>query len=155
MDVLAAGIRQIALSRLIGWIIGWSLIVLPCTLIETFAQESKVYSSDLQISISILYFDQSSHQLRPGVKASLDSLAQLLTAQPKLMAMVTGYTDNIGKRELNMTLAEQRAKTVANYLKQQGVSTDQIKANWVGPDQTTSVNARTISRRVIVQLLPK
>ncbi|MVM32007.1 OmpA family protein [Spirosoma sp. HMF4905] len=113
--------------------------------------------SELPLSIYILYFDQSSPKLRPGVKATLESIAQQLVNQPTLMATVTGYTDNVGKRELNMVLAEYRAKTVESYLKQHGVLADQIKTKWEGPDKNVLADdaAKTISRRVVIQLAPK
>ncbi|GAB3783884.1 hypothetical protein GCM10028818_42510 [Spirosoma horti] len=116
-------------------------------------------NSDLPLSITILYFDQSSPQLRPNVKTMLDSIAQQLGAKPTLIATVTGYTDDVGKRDLNMALAERRAKAVEQYLKQHGASANQIKTQWEGPDKQASANdpkaIKTISRRVVVQLLPR
>lgn len=116
-------------------------------------------TSDLPLSITILYFDQSSHQLRPNVKKMLDSISRQLIEQPTLIATVTGYTDTIGKRELNMALAKYRAKAVEQYLKQNGVRTNQITASWEGPDTEASSNdpeaVKTISRRVVVQLSPR
>jgi outer membrane protein OmpA-like peptidoglycan-associated protein len=113
----------------------------------------------LSLSIFILYFDQSSATLRPGVKSTLDSIAQQLVAQPAWMATVTGYTDDVGKRELNLALAEHRAKAVQTYLKQRGVPTDQVMAKWEGPAKKTAdevpETVKTISRRVVVQLSPK
>lgn len=126
------------------------------------AQESPkitYVSSELPLSISILYFDQRSAVLRPGVRATLDSVARVLITQPRLLATLTGYTDPIGNREKNVALAEQRAKTVERYLKQRGVAANQIKTQWEGPDQTTSSHtgqgSQTISRRVILQISPE
>ncbi|WP_080237775.1 OmpA family protein [Spirosoma rigui] len=113
--------------------------------------------ADLPLSIAILYFDQSSDRLRSGVKASLDSIARVLVSQPGLVAAVTGYTDTIGKRELNLALAERRAKTIQHYLRRNGVPAGQILASWEGPDNATAANdsGRTISRRAVIQLYPR
>ncbi|GAB4051475.1 hypothetical protein GCM10028810_49670 [Spirosoma litoris] len=115
--------------------------------------------AELPLSIYILYFDQSSPKLRPGVKVTLDSIAQQLAEQPAWLATVTGYTDNVGKRELNLVLAEHRAKTVADYLKQRGVHPDQIIVKWEEPEPKASAknleDTKTISRRVAVQLSPR
>lgn len=114
--------------------------------------------SDLSLSITILYFDQSSHQLRPNVKRMLDTIARQLVEQPKLMATVTGYADNVGKRELNMALSKYRTRAVEQYLRQHGVRANQIVASWEGPDTTVSADdpagVKTIRRRVVVQLSP-
>ncbi|QMW03621.1 OmpA family protein [Spirosoma foliorum] len=116
-------------------------------------------AAELPLSIYILYFDQSSPKLRPGVKVTLDSIAQQLAGQPAWIATVTGYTDNVGKRELNLVLAERRSKTVADYLKQRGVHPDQIIVKWEEPELKASAenqeDTKTISRRVAVQLSPK
>ena len=132
-----------------------ALLFFAGTCLQTRAQ----VTSDLSLSITLLYFDQSSHQLRPNVKTMLDSIARQLVEQPKLVATVTGYTDNVGKRELNMALAERRTRAVEQYLKQHGVRADQIMASWEGPDTKASADdpkaVKTISRRVVVQLFPR
>ena len=123
--------------------------------LETRAQ----VTADLPLSITILYFDQSSHVLRPNVKTMLDSIARQLVEKPKLMATVTGYADNVGKRELNIALSKYRTRAVEQYLRQHGARADQITASWEGPDTKASVDdpkaIKTISRRVVVQLSPK
>lgn len=133
------------------------LVLSLITSVNTGAQAQ--VASDLPLSITILYFDQSNHQLRPNVKTMLDSIAQQLVAKPNLMATITGYTDNVGKRELNVVLAERRAKAVEHYLKQHGASANQIAASWEGPDTKASADdpkaVKTISRRVVVQLSPR
>lgn len=129
---------------------------------KTQAQESPkitYISSELPLSINILYFDQRSALLRPGVRNTLDSVARVLINQPRLLATLTGYTDPIGNREKNVALAEQRAKAVERYLKQRGVAANQIITQWEGPDENASTRTdqglQTISRRVILQLSPK
>jgi outer membrane protein OmpA-like peptidoglycan-associated protein len=115
--------------------------------------------SMLSPSTATIYFNQSSYELRFQVKATLDSIARLLVRQPRLMVTVTGYTDNVGKRELNMTLSEFRARTVETYLKQHGVLSNQIVARWEGPDTKASLDdmeaIKTRSRRVVIELAPK
>lgn len=110
-------------------------------------------------STATLYFDQSSPDLRPQVKASLDSLAPILMAQPGLLATVTGYTDNVGQRGLNLTLSEYRARAVATYLTTRGVPSDRLVVQWKGPDSTAastdSEAVRTKSRRVVVRVAPR
>jgi len=140
-------------SNSIACLLATALII--CVNIGARAQ----ITADLPLSITILYFDQSSPQLRPNVKTMLDSIAQQLVAKPNLIATVTGYTDDVGKRELNRVLAERRAKAVEQYLRQHGASANQIKASWEGPDTKESTDGpqavETISRRVVVLLAPR
>lgn len=108
---------------------------------------------------TMLYFDQSSHDLRVESKSTLDSIAQLLMSQPNLLATITGYTDNVGKRDANVNLSEYRARIVERYLHRHGVRADQLVASWKGPDSTASPNdaelIKSRSRRVVIQLTPK
>ncbi len=123
------------------------------------AQEQATPVASLPLSISILYFDQSSHQLRPRVKATLDSMARILVAHSSLVAAVTGYSDTVGRRDLNIALAEQRAKTVATYLRRLGVPELQLIVNWEEPDPHASADesgaVKTIRRRVSLLLYPR
>lgn len=106
-----------------------------------------------------LYFEQSSYELRKETKASLDSIARLLLVQPNLVAYLTGYTDNVGKRELNVTLSEYRARMVEGYLRQKGIPSTRLVSAGKGPDSSVVANdpeeARSKSRRVVIQLSPR
>ena len=109
-------------------------------------------------STTTLYFDQSSHELRTQTLPTLDSLADVLMSRP-LQATVTGYTDNVGQRSPNVILSEYRARRVATYLKQRGVSADQLTTRWKGPDSTakaaTDEAEKVKSRRVEIQVAPR
>jgi len=108
-------------------------------------------------SRKILYFNQSSYELRPEVKLALDSISTVLYNKPELLAVVTGFTDNVGRRDLNMTLAEYRAKVVVNYLKLKGVKPQQTAAKWKGTDLSGGPNDsnenKEKNRRVEVELI--
>jgi outer membrane protein OmpA-like peptidoglycan-associated protein len=107
-------------------------------------------------SATTLYFDQSSYDLRTQTRHTLDSLTGVLTAQPSLQAIISGYTDNVGQRTPNLTLAEYRARTVATYLTQRGITPERITAQGKGPTtptDTTEATKRT-HRRVEVELRP-
>ncbi len=105
----------------------------------------------------ILYFDQSSYDLKTEVKATLDSAAEYLLNHPKGNVSVVGYTDNVGNKNLNVALSEFRARAVAGYLTQKGVQASQIRTKWKGPDslavfKNTEEN-KVKSRRVVIQII--
>ena len=93
-----------------------------------------------------LYFDQSSYILRTGTKPTLDSISEFLRKQRNFKAQVTGHTDNVGNRNLNISLSEYRARVVANYLQQKGVQPRQIIYKWKGPDLPVASNDKEANR---------
>lgn len=102
-----------------------------------------------------VYFEQSRYELTPATKASLDSVARLMTSQPQVLAHVTGYTDNVGEQKLNLTLSEYRAKLVAGYLKNQGIADARLRVDWQGGNAQVSADgsetAKARNRRVVIQ----
>jgi outer membrane protein OmpA-like peptidoglycan-associated protein len=99
-----------------------------------------------------LYFELSSYELTANNKTVLDSVAAFLNHQSNQKIAITGYAENIGPREKNLTLSEFRTKTVATYLLQKGVPSQQIETAWKGADVAEKVEK---NRRVLLQILPQ
>ncbi|GAB3335133.1 hypothetical protein GCM10027299_43880 [Larkinella ripae] len=108
---------------------------------------------------TVLYFAQSDYTLRKDAKGKLDSISWLLIRQRGLVAQLTGHTDNVGNRDLNLTLSEYRTRVVASYLQQKGIQPHQLSPTWRGPDSPAAPNDteenKTKNRRVVVRLFPK
>lgn len=106
-----------------------------------------------------LYFDQSDYNLRSETKIILDSISLLMAGQKNLTATITGHTDDVGKRGLNIILSEYRARVVVGYLQQKGISPDRIAIRWKGPDAPVAPNDtddnKIRNRRVEIQLIMK
>jgi type VI secretion system protein ImpL len=65
--------------------------------------------------------------MTPEGKAKLDELAAKIKGAGKIDTIrVIGHADPTGKAASNMKLSQQRALTVANYLKAQGVKAGKI-----------------------------
>ncbi|WP_375444190.1 OmpA family protein [uncultured Fibrella sp.] len=115
-------------------------------------------TASLPFATKLVYFDQSSYDLRADTKASLDSVSRLLLSQPTKVIKLTGYTDNVGKRDLNVTLSEYRVRTIVNYLQQRGINPAKIVSVWKGPDSPNAPNDseenKSKNRRVAIQLIP-
>ena len=89
---------------------------------------SKNILSDL--GIREIYFSQSNYELKSEYFTTLDSVANYLIKNPNSSINVMGFTDNIGDKKLNTTLAEYRAKVVANYLINKGIGEKRINLKW-------------------------
>jgi outer membrane protein OmpA-like peptidoglycan-associated protein len=89
--------------------------------------------------------------------ASLDDLATLLISKPTWKLKISGYTDNVGNDESNMTLSKNRAQATAKYLEGKGVPASQLVTEWFGENYPIADNStpegRQKNRRVEMQIV--
>ena len=106
----------------------------------------------------VLYFSQSTYELSEEVKTNLDAISKALVAQPQTKLQITGHTDNVGESDKNLILSEYRAKVVASYLEQKGVSASQLVVEWKGaaaPAVSNDLEENKIkNRRVELKVIP-
>jgi outer membrane protein OmpA-like peptidoglycan-associated protein len=101
----------------------------------------------LIVSMSDVLFDTGKYSLKPGAREKLAKVAGILLAYPGLNIEVGGYTDNVGGDEMNQTLSENRARSVRDYLVQQGVSTNSVSARGFGNTLPVASNDNSSGRQ--------
>jgi outer membrane protein OmpA-like peptidoglycan-associated protein len=84
----------------------------------------------------------------------LDRMAKTLKEFPELEIEVRGYTDRLGKGESNMLLTQMRAEAVRQYLINQGIDPQRIRAMGLGSNNPIGDNrtaeGRAANRRIEV-----
>ena len=89
---------------------------------------------------------------------TLNNLAQSFNQYDQNTIEIVGHTDSTGPYQHNMTLSQRRAQSVADYMRNQGVSGMRMNVRGVGPDQPIADNAtaqgRQQNRRVEINLRP-
>ncbi len=82
----------------------------------------------------------------------LDSVAQVMRDYPAIKIRVEGHTDSQGSDSFNMKLSEERAASVFNYLRNQGVAASRLKSRGLGEtlplDTNRTAAGRANNRRV-------
>ncbi|MDP2902651.1 MAG: peptidoglycan-associated lipoprotein Pal [Methylovulum sp.] len=78
------------------------------------------------LSKRTIYFMLDSSQVQQDFVPVIAAHAQYLLANPSQHITLEGHGDERGSREYNIALGEQRAKSVANMMKIQGVSEGQL-----------------------------
>jgi hypothetical protein len=63
-----------------------------------------------------VFFDVNKFDLKPESEAELDIVVQLMNDNPTVKIQIGGHTDNVGKPADNLTLSNNRAKSVVTYL---------------------------------------
>lgn len=103
-------------------------------------------------------FQTGKYELKPGAMAKLDEIAQALQGKEQRI-VVYGYTDDVGARDMNMGLSQNRAQAVRDYLVSKGIPQDLVTAEGKGPDDPVSDNGsiegRAQNRRVEIVVKPK
>lgn len=119
--------------------------------VEVIYMPAKVFRLDN------VYFDFAKASLRTESFPALDNLAECLKAKPKMIVEIGGHTDDVGDDASNMTLSQQRAESVRNYLMKKGIAANRVIAKGYGETQPvttgTSDQDRQMNRRTEVKIL--
>ena len=103
-------------------------------------------------------FDFDSYAIKPQFQATLNEVAQTLSAYPSTMIDVLGHTDSVGTDAYNQNLSEQRANAVAAYLRAHGVNPARIATQGFGESRPIASNdteaGRAANRRVAIKVVP-
>jgi outer membrane protein OmpA-like peptidoglycan-associated protein len=101
----------------------------------------------LVIRLGDVLFDFDSARLRGDSREKLDRVADLLKRKyPDRELIVEGHTDSIGGREYNRRLSVDRARSVAEYLKQRA-GTDKLSYRGFGADRPIAGNGTKEERQ--------
>ena len=100
-----------------------------------------------------VHFQTGTAKLAPTSRKLLDNIAAIMSSHPDIKAIkVEGFTDNVGKRDMNQTLSEARAKSVRDYLVAKGIAGERLLATGHGEDGAIGDNktakGREQNRRV-------
>jgi outer membrane protein OmpA-like peptidoglycan-associated protein len=105
----------------------------------------------------IVNFDYRASKMAPGSYEKLDRLATIAKLSPDCEIVIRGYTDSVGSYKFNQRLSMERAKIVAGYLVEKGVSPEKIETIGMGetdpivPNDT--LEGRAANRRVEIELV--
>ena len=91
--------------------------------------------------LGTVHFATDKADLTPEGQTTLDKAADALKANPNAHMRLEGYTDSTGTDPHNMTLSQQRAYTVANYLKAKGIDGSRLTGAGFGPANPADSNA--------------
>jgi outer membrane protein OmpA-like peptidoglycan-associated protein len=91
--------------------------------------------------LGTVHFDTNQATLTPEGRATLQRAAEAMKANPNIHLRLEGYTDSTGSLPHNATLSQQRAATVANFLKSQGIDGSRLTGAGFGPAKPTDTNA--------------
>ena len=102
-------------------------------------------------------FDFDSAELRPEARVTLEAAVEALKENRDSRVQVAGHTDSTGPEVYNQGLSERRAKSVADYLADNGISASRLQIVGFGEGSPVADNGtrdgRAQNRRVELNVL--
>jgi outer membrane protein OmpA-like peptidoglycan-associated protein len=96
--------------------------------------------ANASVVLKNVFFDVNKFDLKLESEAELDKLVQLMNDNPGVKIQIGGHTDNVGKPADNLTLSNNRAKAVVNYLVSKSISPQRLVAKGFGETQPIDDN---------------
>ncbi|HYG53628.1 MAG TPA: OmpA family protein [Flavobacteriales bacterium] len=102
-------------------------------------------------TLNDILFATGSYDLSPKAKFVIDQFVDFLKETPKVKVEIQGHTDDVGDPVANLTLSENRARAVMDYITSKGISTERLTSKGYGQAKpkvpNTSVENQAKNRR--------
>jgi outer membrane protein OmpA-like peptidoglycan-associated protein len=109
------------------------------------------------IILNNIFYDFDKATLRDESKSELQRLIQLLNDNLKMKIEISSHTDSRGADEYNITLSQDRAQSVVDYLVQKNISKDRLVAKGYGEtipiDTSATEEGMQLNRRTEFKVL--
>lgn len=117
----------------------------------------------IQVNASVvlnnIFFDVNRFELELHSITELNRVVELLNDYPGIKIQIGGHTDNTGKNADNITLSNNRAKAVVDYLISKGIDPARLQYKGFGSSKPVRDNAteegRAVNRRTELTILSK
>ena len=118
--------------------------------------ELQPITKDASIILKNIFYESGSKELNTSSEVELDKLVQLLKDNPTLRIQINGHTDAVGKPADNLTLSNNRAQSVIDYLVKKGIQPTRLSFKGYGATQPIAENnteeGRAKNRRTEVKV---
>ncbi len=99
-----------------------------------------------EIILNNVLFDTDSYMLLGHSFIELNLLLSYLKNNPSVKIHIEGHTDNVGEKDHNLILSENRAKEVFYYLKDRGISSERLSFKGYGESNPIESNNTELGR---------
>lgn len=87
---------------------------------------------------SPVYFDYDSSNMSAGERVKTDPVMDIMTQNPRAVVTLEGHCDERGSREYNLSLGDNRAQAVRDYMIGQGIDSQRIQVVSYGEENPAS-----------------
>jgi outer membrane protein OmpA-like peptidoglycan-associated protein len=79
-------------------------------------------------TVSNIYYDSNKFSIRQDSKSAIDPIVKLMKNNPGIKVEISSHTDSRGSDAANLTLSQQRSKSVLEYMVSQGIAANRLVA---------------------------
>ncbi len=109
------------------------------------------------VPLNYVFFETGSATLSGHSSHELDNIVAAMQSNPEVSIEIGGHTDNTGDPENNMTLSQQRAEVVEEYLISAGIDAERMSAVGFGQEVPVDTNdtesGRANNRRTELRII--
>lgn len=109
---------------------------------KTFTDEIRLSQITNPVEVENVLYDFGKWELRPESKKELNSLVDILRANPNITIELSSHTDMVGDSLSNITLSQKRAQSVVDFLVEKGIKKDRMEAKGYGKTMPKVINGR-------------
>ncbi len=132
--------------------------ILPVPVSEDDLTLIKVEEGKL-VRLKNIFFETDQAELLPRSYLELKKLLQIMQENPNMVIQINGHTDIRGDNQYNQGLSERRAKTVVQFLIDNGIASNRLSYRGYGSTvpiaSNNSDDGRQLNRRVEFLILKK
>lgn len=111
------------------------------------------------IVLNNIFFETNKYDLKPESEVELNKLVAFLQNNPTIKIEISGHTDNQGTPQSNITLSENRAKAVYDYLVAHAINSGRLSYKGYGQTRPIATNdtpeGRQLNRRTEMKITGK
>ncbi len=102
---------------------------------------------EIQTKFNAVQFELGKYDLSQEAKGALADIIDLMVENPQIKLNIVGHSSDEGDAKANMTLSQNRAQSVANYIITKGVEPNRVTSEGRGSTEPIDPNNRAANRR--------
>ena len=111
-----------------------------------------VVSMEQDFTLDGVQFEFNSSKLTGDAKVVLQEVIEAMKKNPNVRLEIHGHSDNVGDPAYNITLSQERAQSVKDYMVQNGISANRLTTKGFGMNKPIASNStpegRALNRRI-------
>lgn len=119
--------------------------------------ELKPLKAETKLQLKNITFETNSAELNASSFQELERVIELLNNNANIRIEISAHTDDVGSESYNEKLSQSRAQSVVDYLRDNGVTSDQLVSKGYGESRplvpNNSDENRAKNRRVEIEIL--